>query len=225
MNNLKLYRPLVSKRVSQAFGENRACVTSNGLIVGTRTTCPLNTRPFYPTIGMEGHNGIDFPAIVGEPVYHCAMYDGWLHTEVDRSGGIGVDIVSNAPVRLHDGREVYLKTRYWHLKAPVGHEGKQVKFGQVIGLAGNTGASSAAHLHFGIKVCDKNGVALEKGNGYYGAFNPEPYMNFDTDAKVAAEMLTTPAPELTNQERKDMLAQLNVLQIMLIELLAFIKRM
>ncbi len=224
-NSLKLYRPLMSKRISQRFGANLACITNRGNIISKKkATCPVGSTEFYPSIGMQGHSGIDYPALVGEPIYHNAMYDGWMKTEIDAAGGIGVDIISNEPVRLHDGREVHVKTRHWHLKAPVGHDGKQVKFGQTIGLAGNTGASSAAHLHFGIKVCSKDGVPLEKYNGYYGAFDPAPYMDNSIDAKTAAEMLNIPAPELTEQERKDMLDQLSRMRIMLLKLIEIINR-
>jgi len=226
MESLKLYRPLVSNRVSQLFGANDACVTNHGAIVSTRHgDCPANSKPFYKSLNMDGHSGIDFAGILGEEVYHNGMYDGWMRTEIDSQGGIGVDVVSNTPVKLLDGREVYVKIRHWHLKSTVGFEGKQVKFGQVIGLAGSTGASSGVHDHLGLKVCDKNGMALEKGNGYFGAIDPMPYMNVTVDAKHAAKLLNVPPPPITIEEREDMLNQLSLMRIMLIQLLALIKRM
>lgn len=211
-----MYRPLLSNRITQRFGDNKACITGAGKVIGVAGTCPANTWPFYPSIGMKGHNGIDYGAFRGEQVFHAGTYDGWMMTERDPNGGIGVNVVSNEPVKLRDGREVYVKTRYWHLKTSIGHDRKQVRLGEIIGLADNTGASSGDHLHFGIKVCDKNGVSLEPNNEYNGAFDPTPYIDNTTDAKSAAEYLYRKVPKLSEKERSEMLSQLSLTRQLLI---------
>jgi len=204
MQNLLLYRPLLSNKVTQDFGENKACIYPSGKVVGKRDMiCPAGSRPFYKSMGMKGHNGTDYKAIHGEKIFHAGFYEGWMKIEKDFSGGIGVDIVSNEPIKVGD-YEGYIKTRYWHLKSPVGHDGKEVRLGDVIGLADNTGASSGDHLHFGVKKCDKDGNATEKNNGYNGAFDHTPYQDNTTDAKSAAEFLNQPPQKLTTQERKEM---------------------
>lgn len=231
---LKLYRPVLSNKVTQKFGDSRACVYPSGKIVNKRAdgSCPAGSRSFYESIGMKAHNGIDMSTWHGEPVFHCATYEGVMKIEKDRAGGIGVDVISKEPVTVtfwHGSRkEVYnghVKCRYWHLKAPVGYDGKVVKLGETIGLADNTGASSGDHLHFGIKKCDAQGRSTEPGNGYTGAFDPTPFMDMTTDAKSAAEFLFTKAPVLSEQERKEMLSQLSLLSQLLNSLLELKRRL
>jgi hypothetical protein len=91
-------------------------------------------------------------------------------------GGLGVDIISNEPIFEYEGKKHYIKLRNWHCQEIIVHDGQQVKMGDPIALAGNTGASSGVHLHFGLKVCDKQGRnTIISGNGYYGAIDPAPY--------------------------------------------------
>lgn len=225
--SLQLYRPVISNKLTQRFAENKACIYPNGKVVGKKGgVCPGSSKLFYPSIGMKGHSGLDFSTWHGEPVFHNATFPGFIRIEKDFDGGIGVDVISESPVEVtfwHGSRkEVYfghVKCRYWHLKAPVGWDGKYVKLGEQIGLADNTGASSADHLHYGIKKCDKNGTASEPNNGYYGAFDPLPYMDLSVDAKSAAEYLRVPPPPLSDQERKEIASQLNAAQKLLMMLL------
>ena len=217
MQYLKLYRPLVTNKITQTFGESKACVDYRGKVIGMRgSVCPPGTYSFYESLGMKGHNGIDFNAWHGEYVFHAGLYKGRMKIEKDAQGGIGVDVISLEPVQLNDGRQVYVKTRYWHLKSVVGHDGKIVELGDIIGLADNTGASSGDHLHFGIKVCDKNGNALEPNNGYTGAFDPTPYMNNKVDAKTSAGYLNIQSLPLTKQEQKEINSQLSKVRQLLL---------
>lgn len=160
---------------------NKACVKLDNLGKPIRpfqvinalsdNVCPVNSIPFYKAIDMKGHNGYDFMAYHGEPVYHSGDYDGFMKTEVDQDGGIGVRVVSNQP--LINGKHVQLI--YWHLKSVVGHDTKEIKKGDLIGYADNTGSSSGDHLHFALKLCDKKGKTLNSGNGYAGAIDHTPY--------------------------------------------------
>ena len=222
MNQLVVKRAVRSKRITQVFGENKACITRNSDIVSaTREgTCPANTKPFYKEIGMEGHNGIDIATWTGEMVCHSGMFDGWMKTHVDRSGGIGVDVISDEPI----GDSHWL-LRYWHLKAPIGYDGRKVKYGQMIGLAGNSGASSGPHLHMGIKKCDKDGNSLEKGNGYYGAVDPEPYYEHDIYAADSAIALNKPPAPLTEEEKDEIRTQIPVITRVILHLREKLARM
>lgn len=225
MQHLKIYRPVISNKITQNFGENKACVYQNGKITSKRNgVCPTGSVDFYKSIGMVGHNGTDIATWHGEPVFHAATFDGRMKIEKDFSGGIGVDVISLKPIKVGD-YEGYVKCRYWHLKAPVGHDGKIVKMGETIGLADNTGASSGDHCHFNVKKCDKDGNTIEKYNGYNGAFNHEPYSDFSVDAKTAAEHLLTPPPEPSEQEKKEMISNLSVLRRLLIMLLEIKRRL
>lgn len=236
---LQLFRPLISSRVTQQFGANLACVDSRGKIFGTTSKCPHGSHSYYQSLGMQGHSGQDISATVGEDVYHAGTFPGWWHSEVDNAGGIGVDVVSNEPLFFampiptelintaipHKQNGMigfihYVKVRYWHLHKALGFEGKQVTCGQVIGLAGNTGASSGPHLHWAPKWCLKDGRGVGQGNGYVGAFDPLPYLNIKVTAKDHVRYLTPAAPPLplTPQELKDARESLGAAQKLLLEI-------
>ena len=241
---LQLFRPTIRKDISQGWGENKACITRQNKIVGLRGgVCPANTSPFYASMGMKGHNGYDVPGMVGSDVWHCATFPGWWRTEVDMDGGIGVDVVSNEPLFFPgvipvglaqtavkttqndvQGFLHYVKVRYWHLHTPVGHTGKQVTCGTVIGLLGNTGASSGPHLHWSPKWCTKDGRGVYSNNGYNGAFDQTPYYNSLVSAREHSDMLTKEAIPLSPVEIKDMESKLNMLQRMLVLLEKLVKQ-
>jgi hypothetical protein len=237
MKTLQVFRPLISSKITQPWGVNEACVRTDGkgAIVNARNgVCPAGMMSFYNYVGLRGHNGIDIGAFVGEDVYHAATFDGWMTTETDNRGGIGVDVVSNEPlffkgvppreirdtaVLVDGGYTHHIKMRYWHLKSPVGHDGKQVTCGTTIGLAGNTGASSGPHLHFAPKWCMADGRSVSNDNGYFGAFDQTPYYNNAVTAKDHSNLLIKTRIEPTAQELKNMESQLSTLQKMLVELL------
>lgn len=223
--NLKIYRPVSSKKITQGWGENRACIDANGKIFGTSTYCPSGSTSFYKSVGMLGHNGIDISEFVGADVYHGATFVGWMKTETDINGGIGVDVISKQPLFFEgkvptslkglvpqekvngvNGFTSFVKMRYWHLKSPIGYDGKEVLPGQVIGLSGNSGASSGPHLHFAPKWCDREGKGIGKDNGFYGAFDPTPFYDHQS---IIKDKITT---DLTEEEREMIKKQISVLE-------------
>jgi hypothetical protein len=156
-----------------------------------------------------------------------------MKVEHDNGGGIGVDVVSNEPLFFAGAIPEALKTtatpieggflhhvliRQWHLKASVGFDGKQVKCGQTIGLAGMSGAASGPHDHVSFKFCLKDGRSVDKDNGWNGAQDPTPYYDHSVTAKDHAKYLLGGAPQPTAQETKDMLAQLSMMQMMVVTL-------
>lgn len=174
------YRPLRTNYLTQGFNESKACAKTNisgqmirpPKVVGTHTgICPAGYKNLYHLMGMKNHNGEDYLAWLAEPLYHGANFDGWMKTERDSAGGIGVDVVSNEPLLYCEECKQYhyVKARYWHLQDTIGYDGRKIKMGDVIGLAGSTGASSGVHLHLGYKWCDKQGRGIHKNNGFYGA--------------------------------------------------------
>jgi len=230
---LQIFRPTISKKITQDWAENRACVANNGSIFGVAVGKKCPGQSFYQSIGMKGHNGLDIATITGENVYHSATYDGWILTEIDNMGGIGVDVVSNEPlffampiptelintaVPVDGGFTHHVKMRYHHLSKAVGHDKKQVTVGTVVGLAGNTGASSGPHLHFAPKWCLPDGRGVGQNNGYYGAFDPRPYYNHEVLAADHAKYMNTPVVPLSAVEQKDVLAQLSVAKQILLML-------
>ena len=230
---LQMYRPTISNRLTQKFGDNRACIYPNGKIVGKRgMVCPAGSQDFYKSIGMKAHNGQDWAAWHGEPVFHCATFPGKMKIEKDFSGGIGVDVISLEPIEFiqyRDGKKYaykdHVKIRYWHLKAPVGYDGKIVHLGEQIGLADNTGSSSGDHVHLGAKRCTPDGESLDPNNGYTGAFDFTDHMIGTTDAKTASEYLRTPPPPLSTQELKEINSLLSSSRKLLNLLLELKRRM
>lgn len=233
MMKLQIFRPTISKKITQGWGENKACVNNQGKIFGVSTVCPAGSQSFYKSVGLDGHNGLDVATITGEDVYHSATFDGWILNEIDDMGGIGVDVVSNEPLffampiptelinsaaPVEGGFTHHVKMRYWHLSKGIGHDKKQVTCGTVIGLAGNTGASSGPHLHFAPKWCLPDGRSVGNNNGYYGAFDPAPYYNHEVLASDHAKYMNTPVVPLSQVEQKDIMAQLSVAKQLLLAL-------
>jgi len=127
----------------------------------------LNYVGFYKKLGFAGHNGIDFRARKGYPVYsaHSGVVT-WAGKDGD--GGISVSLIS-------DVKGNGFKTIYYHLSEVLVQKGIKIKEGQMIGKAGNTGKyTTGAHLHFGLKET-YNGDTLNRGNGYNGAIDPSPH--------------------------------------------------
>ena len=179
---INLYRAVKSSHLNQPFGFNLswAKLWSDGLplrpfVIASGPTCPQGYAPFYQLIGMKGHNGDDWMAYHGEPVYFGAM-DGNAHplnavcyTEVDPDGGIGVDLIFQDP----DTQALY-QLKEWHLMQVNVHDGEIIKSGDCIGLADSTGASSGDHLHEGFKPLNSDKLEDKKypDNGYTGAVDP-----------------------------------------------------
>lgn len=177
MAKLKLYNPLKRVVVTQFFG--------------LENTSP-EMREKYKTIGLKegGHSGVDMVAFDGTPVY--ASHDGRVtFTGYDGSGGLGVVIRTHEPVEFKDGTIAYAKTIYWHLKkgSVIVTGGQEVKAGQQIAEADNTGFSTGSHLHWGLKPIAKGEndwiwYNTEQDNGYNGAIDPMPYLvPFQQDMK------------------------------------------
>ncbi len=102
-------------------------------------TSPYGMRDLDGDGDLTMHAGIDLRAAVGTPVF--AMGSGVVRAAgagvAGSGGGNAVDIVDD-----EDGRYVYL-----HLDEVRVRAGDRVEAGQLVGLAGNTGASRGPHLH------------------------------------------------------------------------------
>ncbi len=98
----------------------------------------------HPLLGyVRPHNGLDFTAPIGSPVY--ATGDGIADAQISQSYG--------NVVYINHGFD--FETRYAHLTKFIVQKGQHVKRGQIIGYVGNTGLSVSAHLHY--EVLYKNG--------------------------------------------------------------------
>lgn len=108
-----------------------------------RITSRFNPKRMHPVLHVVmPHNGIDFGATTGTPVF--AASSGTVHSAGD-SGPCGnmvqIDHASN------------LSTAYCHLSrfAPGIHSGQHVEARQLVGYVGQTGRVTGPHLHFAVK--------------------------------------------------------------------------
>ena len=110
---------------------------------GARISSKFGVRrhPIYNT--QKNHNGVDFAAPTGTPIY--AAGKGTVIFQA-MAGGAGNFI----KIDHGDG----LETRYMHLNAFADGQGvgSAVMQGQVIGYVGTTGGSTGPHLHFEIRT-------------------------------------------------------------------------
>jgi murein DD-endopeptidase MepM/ murein hydrolase activator NlpD len=116
--------------------------------------------PVYRTPRM--HWGLDFSAPVGTEVY--ATGDGVVEQIEDIAWGYGKNIVINHGFGY--------KTRYAHLSAFKVKVGQKISRGQVIGLVGNTGKSTGAHLHYEV---EKDGVKVNPMSYFFNDLTPDEY--------------------------------------------------
>ena len=128
---LPALRPLMKGVVSSKFG--------------MRTHPVLKVR--------RHHDGLDFSAKKGTPVYATA--DGVI-IHAGRNGGYG-----NMVIISH---KYGFETRYGHLNKYVVRKGQKVKRGDKIGEVGNTGLTTASHLHYEVK---HNGKVVDPSAYYF----------------------------------------------------------
>ncbi len=118
------------------------------------------TDPFYKVI--KFHEGIDFAAAVGTPIY--ATGDGIVSEAEYNSGGYGNKIIINHGYSY--------ETVYAHLSKIKVRVGQRIKRGEIIGLMGNTGKSTAPHLHYEVH---KAGVPMNPIYFFFNDITPAEY--------------------------------------------------
>lgn len=245
-----IYRPIKTNILSQGFGENKACVYPNTWkIVGKYgNTCPSGSIPFYPTIGLKGHNGYDLVTIPNEDVYFNVVADTkWRTTEeVDSAGGIVLNVFNDSPVEVpepqgkeakadweaNDGKS-YFRFIYVHAKQNIDRPNETVTPGAYIQVADSSGASGGNHVHFGMKYVDRAGNTLDGDNGYRGYVDPSPFYRntFILDALKEASFLEGQTNSLKELHRQLELASmgqkeslLQQIQRLLISIRAFFNK-
>jgi murein DD-endopeptidase MepM/ murein hydrolase activator NlpD len=118
-----------------------------------RITSRFNPHRMHPVLHVVmPHNGIDFAAPVGAPVYATA---GGVVASISHDGPCGNHVeISHADA---------ITSVYCHLSRFGSglHVGQHVEQRQLIGYVGQTGRVTGPHLHFGIR---KNGVFVDPMN-------------------------------------------------------------
>lgn len=115
----------------------------NGLpIKGTRIGSGFGSRVNPVTGRRSPHNGIDFPAPRGTPIYATA--DGIVEKAgLDQGSGFG-----NLIILQHN---FGFKTYFAHLQTIEVKSSQYIHKGQLIGYSGNTGRSTGPHLHYEVR--------------------------------------------------------------------------
>lgn len=117
-------------------------------------------HPIYKTI--EFHPGINFSAPKGTEIY--ATGDGVIEKVIYSKRGYGKHVVINHGFGY--------QTLYGHMSKIVVKVGQHVKRGELIGYVGDTGLSTAPHLHYEVI---KNGKKINPINFFYNDLSPQEY--------------------------------------------------
>jgi murein DD-endopeptidase MepM/ murein hydrolase activator NlpD len=120
----------------------------------------MRIHPIYKVKMM--HFGVDFTAPRHTPIY--ATGDGVVERVIRNFGGYGKQVIINHGFGY--------KTRYAHMQDFNVKKGDRVKRGDLIGTVGNSGLSTAPHLHYEI-IKDKKKV--NPVNYFYMDLNDEEY--------------------------------------------------
>ncbi len=108
------------------------------------------------------HTGLDYSAPRGTPIY--ATGDGKVVTVRTNFGGYGKE------VEIDHGYGFV--TKYAHMESFNVKQGQKVKRGECIGYVGNTGRSTAPHLHYEII---KDGQKINPVHYFYKDINDEEF--------------------------------------------------
>lgn len=120
----------------------------------------MRIHPIYKVKKM--HWGVDFSAPVGTPIY--ATGDGVIKRVKRNYGGYGIQVEIN-----HGFGFI---TKYAHMKKYIVKAGQKVKRGELIGYVGNTGTSTAPHLHYEVI---KNGKKVDPIHYFFNDLDSDQY--------------------------------------------------
>ncbi|MGB8981142.1 MAG: M23 family metallopeptidase [Anaerolineales bacterium] len=140
------------------------------------------------------HTGVDIDAGEGTPILAAGpgtvvSADWGLYTEAP--GNIS-DPYGQAVVVRHDFgyKGQVLHTVYAHMSKIIAVVGQHVETGDVLGLVGDTGATTGPHLHFEVRLGD---------NSFYRTYNPELWMAPPQGWGILVGRITDRKGELLNQ--------------------------
>ncbi|MBL7833390.1 MAG: M23 family metallopeptidase [Cyclobacteriaceae bacterium] len=133
---------------------------SNKQLVALASGFGVRIHPIYKVKKM--HTGIDFAAPIGTPIYATA--DGKVEEVSVKFSGYGKMVV------LDHG--FGYKTRYAHMHDFAVRTGQNIKRGELIGYVGDTGISTAPHLHYEVML---NGVLINPVHYFFNDLSPAEY--------------------------------------------------
>ena len=146
-----------------------------------------NSPAFYAQFGMKGHNGIDLGMPTGTPVYASdagvVQFEGWGQNNSWMGTPAGICVLLRHP---------WGYTGYAHMSSTIVNNGQSVSKGQLLGMSGNTGASTGPHLHW--ETLPPN---PDFRNGFAGRVNPR---NYNPVAR-GTNPTPTPTPTPSSNQR------------------------
>ena len=174
----------IAKGLDNIFGTRKDLDVDEGAV----GAAPVFTPPSQPSTGGRGAaNDGGYPWTITSPFGNRTLSNGdsSFHNGVDwgiRTGTpIGAPVSGKVTSAQVDNRNTYpsgpkgagsgiyilgddgVTYQFWHLSSVGVQKGQRVLAGQTIGLSGNTGYSTGAHLHYGTKV---NGSWVNPLNGH-----------------------------------------------------------
>jgi murein DD-endopeptidase MepM/ murein hydrolase activator NlpD len=133
---------------------------ANKELIGLASGYGMRIHPVYKVKKM--HTGVDFAAAIGTPIYATA--DGSVDVVENNFSGYGKSI------QIDHG--FGYRTRYAHMHAFAVRQGQRVKRGELIGYVGDTGLSTAPHLHYEVFI---NGQHVNPIHYFFNDLNPTEY--------------------------------------------------
>lgn len=133
---------------------------ANKQLIALASGFGLRIHPIYKVKKM--HTGIDFAAAIGTPIYATA--DGVIDKLDVSFSGYGK--------MLEIDHGFGYRTRYAHMHGFAVRHGQKVKRGDLIGYVGDTGLSTAPHLHYEVFV---NGIHANPVHYFFNDLNPAEY--------------------------------------------------
>lgn len=133
---------------------------SNKQLVALASGFGMRIHPVYKVRKL--HSGIDFAASIGTPIYATA--DGKVISVDVKFSGYG------KMVEIDHG--FGYRTRYAHMHEFAVRSGQNIKRGDLIGYVGNTGLSTAPHLHYEVLI---NGSHVDPVHYFYNDLTAAEY--------------------------------------------------
>jgi murein DD-endopeptidase MepM/ murein hydrolase activator NlpD len=133
---------------------------SNKQLVALASGFGIRVHPVYKVRKL--HTGIDFAASIGTPIYATA--DGKVASVDVKFSGYG------KMVEIDHG--FGYRTRYAHMHEFAVRSGQNIKRGDLIGYVGNTGLSTAPHLHYEVLI---NGSQVDPVHYFYNDLTAAEY--------------------------------------------------
>lgn len=125
----------------------------------------------YDQFGLDGHDGIDFGTNGDDSIF--APFSGYVKLKNSGDKGYGLHI------KIRDSKKECV---LGHLARVFITDGQFVHLGDKIAVMGDSGFSSAKHLHFGLRYLvpgdgDRFSLAVtDYNNGFFGYVDPLEFM-------------------------------------------------